>query len=156
MTPRFNDLARFWDEVIYTAYRAQNCVIYMDELYAIVPPESKASAVLFGAYTRGRELGVGVWASTQRPVWIPLVAISESDHFVMFRLMLEEDKRRVAVFMGQEVLAPIPLENPYGFYYATASSEKPVYYSSIQEVSEGSKPISVTSYKAEPILNHRS
>lgn len=124
------DLTAYWDDVLETTLRAGNVTIYIDELYAVVPPNKTASPTLFGCYTRGREFGVGVWASTQRPVWIPLVAMSEAEHFFMFRLQLMEDKQRLAAFMGADVLQPIYDE--HGFYYAKAADDYVRYYHQFQ------------------------
>jgi energy-coupling factor transporter ATP-binding protein EcfA2 len=120
------DLVEFWDEILYQAMRAGNITIYMDELYAVVPPNKTASPTLFACYTRGREFGLGMWASTQRPVWIPLVAMSEAEHFFVFRLQLMEDKQRLAAFMGSDVLEPI--RDDHGFYYMKAIDDHVTYY----------------------------
>jgi energy-coupling factor transporter ATP-binding protein EcfA2 len=120
------DLSDYWDAILETSLRAGNVTIYIDELYAVVPPNKTASPVLFACYTRGREFGVGMWASTQRPVWIPLVAMSEAEHFFMFRLQLMEDKSRLAAFMGQEVLEQI--NDPHGFYYSKAIDDHVTYF----------------------------
>jgi energy-coupling factor transporter ATP-binding protein EcfA2 len=120
------DLVDYWDSVLEKCLRSGNITIYIDELYAVVPPNKTASPTIFACYTRGREFGLGMWASTQRPVWIPLVAMSEAEHFFMFRLQLLEDKQRLAAFMGSEVTQPVLDE--HGFYYMKAIDDKVKYY----------------------------
>lgn len=121
-----SDLTDYWDSVLETCMRAGNITIYIDELYAVCPPNKAASPTLFACYTRGREFGLGMWASTQRPVWIPLVAMSEAEHFFMFRLQLWEDKQRLAAFMGDEVLNPI--RDEHGFFYMKAIEDDVTYF----------------------------
>lgn len=120
------ELADYWDSVLMSCIRAGNITVYIDELYAVCPPNKPPTPTIFACYTRGRELGLGMWASTQRPVWIPLVALSESEHFFVFRLQLMEDKQRLAAFMGTQVLQQISEE--HGFYYMQAVDDNVTFY----------------------------
>lgn len=131
------DVMDFWNETIIQAYHAGNMLIYIDELYAVSPPNQKPPDALWAAYTRGRELGLGVWASTQRPVWIPLFALSEADHFFMFRLQLNEDRQRMSAFMGTEVMQSI--SDRHGFYYASSEADKPFYVRQLEVNSDNGK-----------------
>lgn len=124
--PVGRDPLPYWESVLNDCFKSGNVTVYIDELYAIVPPNEKILPSLWSLYTRGREFGIGVWSSTQRPVWIPLVALSESEHYIMFRLALLEDRRRMAAFMGEEVLSPIT--DLHGFFYSLAQWDKPEYY----------------------------
>lgn len=125
----------FWDEVLRVCFVAGNVTIYIDELYAVSPPNNRASNILWSAYTRGRELGVGVWSSTQRPVWIPLFALSEAEHFFMFRLQLNDDRARMSEFMGTEVLQSI--HDLHGFYYSRAIDDSPQYNKQLEVQEDG-------------------
>lgn len=126
------DLMDYWDSILTKCLRAGNITVYIDELYAVVPPNKTASPTLFACYTRGRELGLGMWASTQRPVWIPLVAMSEAEHFFVFRLQLWEDKQRLAAFMGNAVLEPV--KDEHGFYYMKAVDDNVTYYNQFNPI----------------------
>lgn len=95
-------------------YEAGNVTVYVDEVYGVVPPGKAPGFYLSAVWTRGRERGIGAVAATQRPAWVPLFILSEANVYVMFRLMLDKDKRRMAEFMGPEVLHGIP--DPHGFY----------------------------------------
>lgn len=130
MVPYKAEPGPYWDKILEACFDAGNVTIYIDELYAIVPPNQQASNILWACYTRGREFGVGVWACTQRPTWIPLVALSESEHYFMFRLSLDEDRRRMAAFMGSDVLKPITDE--HGFYYCRAEWDNAIYYKQLE------------------------
>jgi hypothetical protein len=120
----------YWNKVLSTCYLAGNCTIYIDELYAISPPNQRPSPELFGVYTRGREPGVGVWGATQRPVSIPLIALSEAEHFFMFRLSLGEDRQRMSAFMTYDVVKTI--QDTHGFYYMFAEWDKPIYVKQLE------------------------
>lgn len=124
--PLNGDITEYWEAVLSDCYKAGNLVVYIDELYSICPPNQKPMNVLWSMYTRGRELGIGVWSSSQRPAWIPLFALSEAEHFFNFRLQLEEDRKRMAAFMGMEVQKTIT--DIHGFYYSMAAWDRPVYY----------------------------
>jgi energy-coupling factor transporter ATP-binding protein EcfA2 len=126
LPPYDGDITEYWEAVLSDCYKAGNVVIYIDELYSICPPNQKPMNVLWSMYTRGRELGIGVWSSSQRPAWIPLFALSEAEHFFNFRLQLDEDRKRMAVFMGAEVLT-----NEHGFYYSKAIWDRPQFYTSL-------------------------
>jgi hypothetical protein len=114
-----------WTPYLWDVYRAGNVVLYVDEMYGVVPPGKAAPEPLIACYTRGRELGIGVHAATQRPAWVPLVTMSEADWFFVFRLTLDEDRRRLASFMGASVMSPI--RDRYGFYSYHPEWDDPIY-----------------------------
>ena len=91
----------------------------------------RASRILKNVYTRGREFGIGMWASAQRPSLIPLFAISESNHLFIFRLNMEEDRRRLASFAGDRVMNPI--RDPHGFYHYVVTDDQATYYKTFQK-----------------------
>lgn len=113
--------------ILIDVYNARNCILYIDEMYGVVPNAQTAPPILVALYTRGRELGIGVFSSTQRPTGIPLVALSEAEHFFMFKLTLKRDLERMAEFMSESVFTPI--RDPHGFYYYNSGDEQPTYIS---------------------------
>lgn len=123
------DPSAYWEDVFSQIYTVGNVTVYIDELYGVVPPGDQNRA-LWALYTRGREFGIGVWAATQRPVWVPLVALSEAEHYFMFRLALDEDKQRMSAFMGKEVLSTI--KDKHGFFYMSAEADNPSYLSRLE------------------------
>jgi len=122
-----------WNTYLQAAWEATNCVVYIDELYALVefgrvaPPK-----ILSQLYTQGREKLVGVWGATQRPAWVPLFTISEDDWFFAFRTQLQDDRKRLAEMMGPEVLEPIPVNDPHGFWMYNIYWEHPLYVDQLQ------------------------
>ena len=118
-----------YEELFERAYYAGNLTIYIDELTDVVPHGARAGPYLAALYQRGRSLGVGVYAATQRPVWVPLFTLSEAQWLFIFRLRLVDDRKRLAQIVGDRALAAIPDE--HGFYAAHQSWSEPRYYKSV-------------------------
>lgn len=93
--------------------------LYIDELYAVFPSPAKMLPAWRSLWTRGREAGIGVWAGVQRPVSIPLVTLSEAEHYFVFRLILREDRDRMSAVCG----TVIPVLPRYGFLYADPAND---------------------------------
>ncbi len=106
------------DALAWWVYERGNTTLYVDELYGYLEPFGGGIAPgLHACLTRGRERGVEVWCSTQRPFRIPLSVLSESEHVYVFRLKVREDRRRVEEVTGidEELIARLPKHH---FYYA--------------------------------------
>lgn len=119
------DPQEFWEKVLELVFKAGNVTLYIDEVYGVIPPNSTPSPWLTAIWTRGRELGIGGYAASQRPVWVPLFIESEAEHFLMFRLGLPQDRKRMSAFMGPEVLDRF--SNIHGLYYSRAEWDKPLF-----------------------------
>lgn len=75
---------------------------------------------------QGRERLQSLWQATQNPIFVPHDFFSNADHFFVFDLLLDEDRKKIAGFAGKEVL-----ERPadkHGFWYYSVSERNPVYY----------------------------
>lgn len=127
--PVTEDLPAWFDALFARLYRIGNLTLYIDEAYGVVPPGTRSGVWLNALYTRGRERGIGVWAATQRPAWIPLYLISESDWLFIFRLNLEDDRRRLASIAGPD--AANRVQDQHGFYAYHVGDERPTYYSTV-------------------------
>ena len=125
-TPMYSSL-EYFEEIMITALDIGNLTVYIDELYSV----ADSSDVLRSIYTLGREGGVGVWGSSQRPHMIPLFCLSESEHFFMFRLMLQRDRDRMSEFMGEGVRYR-RIKDRHGFFYMYAEDDAPIYIKSLQ------------------------
>lgn len=102
-------------------YERRNCALYIDEMYAIC--ENDSPPMLRAILTRGREFNLSCYMATQRPVSIPLSALSEAKSFFIYHLNLQGDRKRL------EELTPINADQirdlrPFEFYFATAMSIK--------------------------------
>jgi energy-coupling factor transporter ATP-binding protein EcfA2 len=75
-------------------FRRRNTTVYVDELATVT--QGDQYPFHFGAcFTRGRELNIETWCSTQRPTRIPQIVLSESEHVYCFRLRLYQDRAKV-------------------------------------------------------------
>jgi len=116
---------------LQAAWDIGQIVVYIDELYALVEfGQSKPPKILSRIYTQGREKEVGVWGATQRPSWVPMFTLSESDWFFAFRTQLQDDRARLAQLMGEEVMNPIP--DKHGFWVYNTEWDSPYYVSQLQ------------------------
>lgn len=154
VVPFRQDPAKYWDSAMYEIYMAGNVTVYMDELYVVSPPGKQIPPLLWSLYTRGRELGIGVWGASQRPAWIPQFCMSEAEHFFMFRLQLSDDKKRMSEFMGPDILEPI--QDEHGFYYSKAEWDRPEYYQKLETGKHEQIDIERTSIPTEKIEAARS
>lgn len=116
------DNAASYDAVCRWCYERENCTLIVDECYDLVAGGHDPQW-LRRCLKLGRSKDIRTVVSTQRPSRIPLDILSEAEHFTMFRLTLEDDKKRMAGLMGKEVLADPP-EYHYWYYY-TNSDERP-------------------------------
>jgi hypothetical protein len=66
--------------------------------------------------TNGRKKGVGMTGATQRPVNVPLEAISEAEHIFTFKLKLPKDRDRMMKICGPEVDDALDLDE-WHYYY---------------------------------------
>ncbi len=136
LPPLHDDPDPFYAEVFATSLQARNLVVYVDELYAVVPPGARPAPEMAALWTRGREYGIGAWAATQRPVWVPLFALSEAEHIFMFRLNVFDDRKRLAAFTSEDVLTRVA--DPHGFFYQQSDWDEPVYVPQLKISPNGS------------------
>lgn len=84
-------------------FERENTTLYVDELSMIAQGDDYPKH--YGAcLTQGRELGIEVISGSQRPTWIPQIAMSEAEHIYCFYLKLFADRQRI------ERLTSIPNE----------------------------------------------
>lgn len=71
--------------------------------------------------TRGREKGVSTLVGTQRPARIPVVLMSEAEHYYIFRLNWPYDREKVTELTGGNITVRDQLTlNEYEFFYFNA------------------------------------
>lgn len=115
--PTYHELTdpEVMDEFFEWVYLRRNTVLYVDEIYAVAKGDTFPE--YYGAcLTRGRELDICVYTSTQRPARVPQIMFSESEHVYCFFLKMPRDRERVEDMTG------IPREDlrlpEHEFYYA--------------------------------------
>lgn len=97
-----------------------NTVVYVDEVMSITRGNDMPEFYL-AAITRGREFGIGVHSSTQRPKQIPQVVLSEAESFFVFSLQLPQDRERIQEVVGE----PLPLVRGHEFAFRRVGTQAP-------------------------------
>lgn len=110
-----NEILDEMDEYFKTIYTAGNVIVYLDEVFSVANANN-SPPFLTALYTRGREFRIGVWTACQRVYNIPLFAFSQSDFFIVFRMNMQEDLKRLSTVMGDEVQRIRPKGHDFIFY----------------------------------------
>lgn len=124
-----NEIEPYFDSLFMYLYDMRNFILYIDEVFGITSSAQTVPKYLNAILTRGRSKGIGLFCAVQRPKNIPLVFLSEAQHYFCFRLTLDGDRQRMSEFMGEDVLKR-PTDK-YGFYYYNIHDDKTQYYKSI-------------------------
>ncbi len=94
------------NDVLRQVYNKKNTRLWIDELMGLVRGPASYPPYLKALYTQGRSRRCGILSCTQRPSGIPLFALTESDVFIKFMLRMEQDQKRMATMMGNQVIEP--------------------------------------------------
>jgi ABC-type oligopeptide transport system ATPase subunit len=123
--PHFTELnTEFYNKFFEFAYFRMNCIVYVDEVMDVCDNASSVPQYAKGILTRGRQRNTAMWISTQRPKTIPLVFMSEATHYFIFRLNLENDRKRIQEIIPHDEINT--LIDKYKFWYFTHTMDKPV------------------------------
>jgi len=82
-------LYREFRKAILDSYKRGNRILFGDEVAGLAG-ELGLATELKTLWSRGRAMGTGLWAASQRPTHIPLLAYSSAEHLFLFR---DPDKR---------------------------------------------------------------
>lgn len=113
------------------AYQAGGCVVYVDEIFLLVPQGARSPVQLQQIWRAGRERGVGGWVATQRPSWLPKELISEAEWTVCFKLKLEDDRKTMARDGGMGDVVLEPIRDEHGFFISRDNWDHPQYYAAL-------------------------
>jgi ABC-type dipeptide/oligopeptide/nickel transport system ATPase component len=102
------------NDFFWWIYRRENTLLYVDEGTSTTTPFYMPPG-LTANYKRGRELGIGVWLSTQESVNVHNTAFSQADHYMVFRTQVQAHRDKMAGWMGDDVRKIIP--DQYCFWY---------------------------------------
>lgn len=119
-----------FEKALHDIYRAGGWALYLDELkYVTDNLALKQNVELL--YLQGRSLGVSIIGTSQRPAWIPLVALSMATHLFIGALSDQVDIDRIAAASGRKnptVKGVVPELEDYQFLYInTRNSKVPAY-----------------------------
>jgi len=121
--PQRPDLDTF-DAVCRLCYERQNIHLIADELKTIYHGSGLTEHHNL-IMTNGRDAGVGMTSTTQRPKRIPLEAMSEAEHVLAFRLKLKDDRDRLAEIIGTDAAEHVGRLDPWHFVYDHDRLDKP-------------------------------
>ncbi len=99
-------------------------LVYIDELTHVTKPSGN-QAGLRSLYATGAGRGVGVWACSQQPVFIPSIILSSSDRLFVFRLKRRADRDTVAGYIGEAAERTASFE-PGRFLYHDDRVDEPI------------------------------
>jgi hypothetical protein len=105
-------------------YDRQSTVLYIDELTKLAIGR-RTLPILADFMRLGRQINKGVWYATQRPKDVPALFFTETEHWFVFDLRWEEDRDKVASFMGPEAEQRPPDE--YAFWYGNHKMPNAIY-----------------------------
>lgn len=105
------------EDFFHWVYERRNCTLYVDEIMTCCF-KGQIAFWLLAIMTRGRELNVSFIGSTQRPKQIPVSLLSESERWVVFRLQVFDDAKRLEENFGLDAESIQALPKRY-FYYGS-------------------------------------
>lgn len=102
------------------AFKEGGWYIYVDEVYMLgkklLSPRTGESPYVI-CLTSGRSKGVTVLTSTQRPKYLPIFALTESQHFFIFELGSQDDLKDVVRMAGIDALNVNVGNHRFLYYY---------------------------------------
>jgi ATPase family associated with various cellular activities (AAA) len=109
----------YFDVFCHWIYERKNCVLYIDEVYAITKNANTIPYWYLALLSQGRGLGISVFQASQRPTNIPSYILTESENYYAFFLKKESDRDRIEELSGIDTDSIKGLETrEYRFYYS--------------------------------------
>lgn len=112
----------------YHYFNHQNIPAYIDEIY-MFHSSGRAGSGLISLLTRGRSKGITTIMSTQRPAWLSMFSITESQKFFVFSLNRDSDRKKIEDFIPN-YRSYRPTEK-YGFHYFSVDNDVATRYSPV-------------------------
>lgn len=113
--PTMDELDDFLGAFWRWAWDMKRVLVYVDEVTEITKPTIPARG-LRKALKLGREHGLSVWMSTQRPAQIPVAILSEADQFFVGTLRMKQDRERMAEITGEPEFMDRLAEHEFRYY----------------------------------------
>ncbi len=118
-------------------YMTGNMTVYVDEVGQVCN-RGEIPRFYHALLTRGREFNISTFSSTQRPKQIPMVVLSESEHYYVFQLRLRDDRKRVTEIIPVSEFGIRGLQG-HNFLYSRADSDT-VVTMKLAQASAGERP----------------
>lgn len=100
-------LAEEFKRVLTECYKRGDRIVFADEVHGL-QKELKLQPELDAIWMRGRSMGCGLWAATQRPKNISYNAYSQAEHLVLFKT---PDMRDIEVYREIGGIDPYLVQN---------------------------------------------
>jgi hypothetical protein len=84
---------RIFKIAMLDSYRKGNRIIFGDEVYGL-SKELGLDKELITLWSRGRSMGTGLWAATQKPTHVPLWMYSQAEHLFLHNDPDERARKR--------------------------------------------------------------
>jgi len=109
----------------YMYQRNKPCLVFVDEL-ALVAKRDNVPEFYEKFMKQGRERLQALWAGTQNPIFVNHDFFSNSDHFFVFDLLLDTDRKKISTFAGKLVMERPP--ETHGYWYYSTRMRDPEYF----------------------------
>ena len=106
----------FFDLIAKYVYDLGDARLWIDELMLYAPSPVKYPFYLKALLVSGRSRNATVLCCTQRPLGIPAICIGNSQHFFIFNLTNDQDRKKIADVTGCKKFM-IPPKRYYFWYY---------------------------------------
>lgn len=113
--PEYDDQTEdVFNQFFRWCFERENTIVWVDELMSI-GSANRCPKELGRIYQQGRSKNVAIWACSQRPSGVPLIATGNSSYFFVFDLGLSQDRKRMVEATGCEVMNELP--GGFNFWY---------------------------------------
>lgn len=111
-----HEIGEVFDKLVWRVMRLTAHAIVVHELGDLAASDRELAPWASALLRQRRSLRIPLILVTQRPVNIPRLALSESQHAVAFHLVDRQDRARMAEVMGPAVVGD-PVPNDHSFWY---------------------------------------
>ena len=105
----------FYNDLCKYVYEEGNTRLWIDELMLFTESAMKIHTFLKAILVSGRARNSTVMMCTQRPLGIPALCIANSQHFFIFRMNNDQDRKKIADVAGCRKFLEPP--SKYAFWY---------------------------------------
>ena len=109
--------AETYDELCKFVYDNGNIRLWIDELILFTDGKTIANRWLRAIMVSGRSRNATVIACTQRPSGIPQIITANVQHYFIFSLGKDADRKRMAQDIGSEQLLEKPAKHAFWYYH---------------------------------------
>jgi len=110
--------------IVENAWKHGDITIFIDELTLANPKRMAIVPAIGRAIRTGRERNVSVWCGSQRPKDIPSNVFTETENFYVFRLVWDDDRKKIGSFTADEIYMQQKKLRGHDFLYYNCVTER--------------------------------